>query len=105
VLLYHIVPARCDIFATCKRRTPTTIVELENWWVKALCAQRDNRTTKQRCIPLRHLRAALMNKHNVDVSAQTVPRDLEAVGAASSQAREAACAVAKQHPNAPCVGT
>jgi hypothetical protein len=40
----------------------------------------------ERCILLRHLRAALMDKHNVDVSAQTVPRDLEAIGTASSEA-------------------
>jgi hypothetical protein len=38
-----------------------------------------------------------MDKHTVDVSAQTVPRDLEAVGAASSRKRETQPVLLQSH--------
>jgi hypothetical protein len=38
-----------------------------------------------------------MDKHTVDVSAQTVPRDLEAVGAVSSRKRETQPVLLQSH--------
>jgi hypothetical protein len=71
----------------------------------ALREARQPHHEQRKCIPLRHLRAALMDKHNVDVSAQTVPRDLEAVGAASRKREKQPVLVAKPHRKASCVRT
>jgi hypothetical protein len=67
-----------------RRKLPKEVLQRRRW-LKALCEKRDNRTTNKRKMypTASHLRAALMDKHNIDVSAQTVRRDLEAVGAAA----------------------